>query len=69
MHRLLGDLIDMPPEGADDLRPNERFLFKLGHPKLIKLFPSARASFPPGFAQARIASLLMKTAIPEKKHR
>ena len=39
----------------------------LGHPKLIKLFPSARASFPPGFAQARISSLLMKTAIPEKE--
>ena len=38
----------------------------LGHPKLIKIIASPRAFYSPGFAQARISSLLMKTAFPEK---
>ena len=41
-------------------------IFGLGHPKLIKIIASPRDSFPPGFGHARISSLLMKTAFPEK---
>ena len=33
---------------------------------MIKIIASPRASFPPEFGQARISSLLMKAAFPEK---